>query len=128
MFASRVGLPRVYWWLRQCCNGSVSAISQCLIRGRSSATFGEARNQGDHALTQQVRRNSTARRSCSLPPLSILLLSRIASASDGDATTPDFTTLSVNNRRVQCSWRSGASLHARPIRWASLVDWPTVPE
>ncbi len=38
---------------------------------------------------------------------------------ESDATKPSSTTWSASNRRVQWSWPSGASLHARAIRWAS---------
>ena len=38
---------------------------------------------------------------------------------DRVSTNPNSTTLSANNRRVQCSCPSGASLHASAIRWAS---------
>ena len=38
---------------------------------------------------------------------------------DSDTTNPSSTTLLASNRRVQWSWPSGASRHARAIKWAS---------
>ena len=55
-----------------------------------------------------------------LPGLEGVFLSCSRTVSwDSDGTTPNSTTLSASSRRVQWSWPSGASLHARAIRWAS---------